>query len=175
MKTLIAYYSRKGQNYGRGKPVNLAIGNTEVVAKKIQTLIGGELFEIDTVKSYAEDYNECVEEAKNEWKKNLRPQLKASVENMEEYDIIYLGYPNWWGTMPMAVFTFLESYSLVGKTIYPFCTNEGSGMGVSERDLKKLCKEANICNSLAIIGSQVNESDKDIKKWIYQQGVKINE
>jgi len=75
---------------------------------------------------------------------NARPELTNTVENMESYDVIYLGYPNWWGTMPMAVFTFLESYDFSGKTIIPFCTHEGSGIGNSERDIKKLCPKAKV-------------------------------
>jgi len=165
-KTLIAYYSRKGQNYVGGSIVNLSVGNTEVVAKKIQAMIGGDLFEIDTVETYPKDYTETTKVAMDEKKGNARPKLTETVDNMDSYDVIYLGYPNWWGTFPMAVFTFLESYDFSGKTIIPFCTHEGSGLGNSERDIKKLCTNANVESGLAIRGGSVKNSDNMLKSWI---------
>jgi len=165
-KTLIAYYSRKGQNYVAGTIKNLSVGNTEVVAKKIQEITGGDLFEIDTVKAYPKDYTETTHVAMREKKENARPELTAAVDNMGDYDVIYLGYPNWWNTFPMAVFTFLESYDFSGKTIIPFCTHEGSGLGNSERDIKKLCPKTNIKYGLAIRGSNVNRADNEIKNWM---------
>jgi flavodoxin len=118
-KYLIAYYSRKGSNYLDGNIVNLPIGNTEVITKKIKGFIGGDLYEINTVKPYPADYTETTVVAKNELRNNARPELTETVKNMYDYDAIYLGYPNWWGTFPMAVFTFLESYDFSGKTIVP--------------------------------------------------------
>ncbi len=93
-------------------------------------------------------------------------QSGGKVENMNQYDVIYLGYPNWWGTMPMVLFTFLESYDFKGKTIIPFCTHEGSALGTSIRDIKKLCPDANIKQGLAIRGGNVNSSDKAIEDWL---------
>jgi len=168
-KSLIAYYSRKGENYLNGNIVNLTVGNTEVVAKKIQSLTGSDLFEIDTVKPYPNDYTETTNVAKDEKRGNARPELTATVENIDSYDIIYLGYPNWWGTFPMVVFTFLESYDFSGKTIIPFCTHEGSGIGSSERDIKKLCPDAKVLSGLAIRGGSVNSADNIIKSWLLKQ------
>lgn len=165
-KTLIAYYSRKGQNYVAGNIVDLPIGNTEVVAKKIQEITGGDLFEIDTVKIYPKDYTETTEIAMKEKRENARPELTEVVDNIDAYDVIYLGYPNWWNTFPMAVFTFLESYDFSGKTIIPFCTHEGSGIGNSERDIIKLCQKAFVIKGLALRGSSVGKADNEIKNWI---------
>jgi len=165
-KTLIAYYSRKGQNYVSGSIVNLPVGNTEVVAKKIQSMTGGDLFKIDTVEAYPIDYTETTNVAMDEKRRNARPELTATVDNMDAYDIIYLGYPNWWSTFPMAVFTFLESSDFSGKTIIPFCTHEGSGLGNSERDIKKLCPKANVKSGIAIRGGSVKNSDNMLKSWI---------
>ena len=165
-KSLIAYFSRKGNNYVGGSIVNLPIGNTEVISNKIQKLTGSDLFEIKTVKSYPEDYTETTNVAQDEKRENARPELTETVDNMDSYDVIYLGYPNWWGTMPMAVFTFLEAYDFSGKTIIPYCTNEGSGMGSSERDIKKLCPSANVSAGLAIIGGSVQRADKDVANWL---------
>lgn len=165
-KSLVAYYSRKGNNYVSGKIVDLPIGNTEVIAGKIQGLTSANLFEIKTVDSYPVDYTETTVVSRNELRANARPAIVGSVADMNSYDTIYLGYPNWWGTMPMAVFTFLESYNFSGKTIIPFCTHEGSGMGSSERDIRKLCQDANVLPGLAIRGSLVHKADDQLTDWI---------
>lgn len=165
-KILIAFYSRKGQNYYNGKIVDLKVGNTAVIAEKIQQITGGDVFEIETLKTYPADYTETTRVAKEELRNNARPELTHSVKNMEAYQTIYLGYPNWWNTFPMAVFTFLESYNFIGKTIIPFCTHEGSGIGNSERDIKKLCPNANLLPGIAKQGSSVHNSDKEINSWI---------
>lgn len=165
-KTLIVYYSRKGENYVNGSVRNLAKGNTEIVAEMIADLTGGDLFEIDTVKPYAADYYTCIDEAKAELRQNARPELKAYPDSLDEYDTIFVGYPNWWGTMPMAMFTFLEHFDLSGKRILPFCTNEGSGMGSSERDLKKVCKGAKVESGLSIHGAEAANSRSKVETWV---------
>lgn len=144
MKELIAYFSRANQNYVNGVIKNLDIGNTQIAAEILQKQTGADIFKIDPVVSYSHDYSECIEEAKADQRRDARPELKAYPDSLDEYDTIYLGYPNYWGTMPMAVFTFLEKYDFSGKTIKPFCTHEGSGMGSSERDLKRICPTAKI-------------------------------
>jgi flavodoxin len=165
-RILIAFYSRKGLNYRGGNIVNLEVGNTEVVARQIQETTGGDLFEIETIKQYPLDYYEATEVSKQELYDAIRPELATSVKDMSSYDVLYLGYPNWWGTMPMAVWTFLESYDFTGKTIIPFCTHEGSGLGNSERDIKRLCPSALVKKGLAIRGSSVKNALETVKKWI---------
>ena len=136
MSNLIVYFSREGNNYVNGSIKNLKVGNTEVIANMIQEIAGGNLFKLDPVKKYAPDYTECTNEARDELRANARPEAKA-YPDVSKYDIIYLGYPNWWGTMPMCVFTFLERFDFSKKAICPFCTHEGSGMGHSEADIKE--------------------------------------
>jgi flavodoxin len=170
-KSLIAYFSRNGNNYVGGSIVNLPVGNTEVIAKKMQKLTGSDLFHIETVKSYPDDYTETTEAAKDEKMKNARPELTGKVEGMDSYDVIFLGYPNWYGTVPMAVLTFLEAYDFSGKTIVPYCTHEGSGLGSSERDIKKACPGAKVLSGLAIRGGSVNVSDKDVSDWLKGLGL----
>lgn len=162
---LIVYYSRKGQNYWAGSIRDLPKGNTEVVAEMIQEAVGGDLFEVDTVRPYSTDYTTCTQEAQAELRQNARPELKDYLDSLDGYDTIFVGYPNWWGTMPMAMFTFLERYDLTGKRIIPFCTNEGSGMGSSERDLKKICAGATVEKGLAIQGCKAAESGKKVSDW----------
>lgn len=163
---LIAFYSRADENYVNGVLKTLDVGNTEAAAGIIRRLTGGDLFKIEQAIPYAAGYNECIEQAKNDQRHNARPELKAYPETIDGYDVIYLGFPNYWGTMPMAVFTFLEHFDFSGKTIKPFCTHEGSGMGSSMNDLRKLCPEATIKEGLAIRGSRVLQSQNEIEKWI---------
>ena len=167
-KPLIVYYSRKGENYVNGSIRSLAKGNTEVVAEMIAELTSGDLFELETVKPYSPDYHTCTEEAMAELKSGARPALKALPASLDGYDTIYLGYPNWWGTMPMAVCTFLEAFDFAGKRILPFCTNEGSGMGRSEADLKKLCLTAKVGKGLSIHGAEAASSRGKVEAWVKQ-------
>ena len=161
-KTLIAYYSRRGENYVNGAIKHLELGNTEVVVGKLKELIpDADVFHIDTVKKYSDDYMVCIEEAKEELRQQARPEMKNKLDSIEEYDTIILGYPNWWGTMPMVCYTFLESYDFSGKRIVPFCTNEGSGMGSSERFIKKLCPDANVIDGVAIHGAEAKNADSE--------------
>lgn len=165
MATLIIYYSRKGENYWNGTIKNLAKGNTEIAAEFIKNAVGGELFEVQTVKEYAKDYYACIDEAQRELRARARPPIKAFPENIDRYDNIFIGYPNWWGTMPMAMFTLLEHFDWAGRKIIPFCTNEGSGMGSSERDLAKACPGATIARGLSIHGAETLRSEKKIADW----------
>lgn len=170
-KCLIAYYSRAGNNYVGGSIVNLPVGNTEVAANMIQKLTGGDLFKINTVKTYPTDYTETTEVAQRELRQNVRPELTGRIDNMADYRMIFLGYPNWWGTMPMAVYTFLEAYDFSGKTILPFCTHEGSGMGHSESDIKKLCPKSTVLKGLSLKGGSVQRSESEIAAWLKKSGV----
>ena len=165
-KVLIAYYSRKGQNYVNGDIKNLAKGNTEIIAEFIQKSVGGDLFEIDTVKEYPIDYTECTNVAKEELRQKARPELKNYLASIDEYDTIYLGYPCWWGLPPMAVFTFLKHYDFSGKIIKPFTTHEGSGLGGSISQIKKTCPTANVQAGLAIHGADAAKSEKVVNQWI---------
>lgn len=164
-KILTVYYSRKGENYCNGSILNLKKGNTEVVAEMIQKAVGGDLFEVETVKNYSTDYTACTEEAKAELRAKERVAVKNFKDEMDDYDIIFVGYPNWWGTMPMVMFTFLEHYDLSGKKIVPFCTHEGSGMGGSERDLKNICSGATVMPGLSIHGSVAAQSECKVAAW----------
>lgn len=169
MANLIVYYSRKGENYWAGDIKVLEKGNTERVAEFVQQAVGGELFEIETVKDYPASYMTCIEEAKVELQEDARPEVARYLEDagleMGDYDTIFLCYPNWWGTCPMCVFTFLEHYDLSGKRIVPFCTNEGSGMGGSEKHLKKICPTVTIEKGLSIVGNQAALSKDKVQAW----------
>lgn len=161
---LIAYYSRKGENYWNGQIIDLAVGNTEVAAKMIQKAVGGELFEIETVQQYPADYTACTQQARSELRADARPELKAMPEDLEKYDTVFLCYPNWCGTCPMPVFSFLDRCDLGGKRIAPLCTNEGSGMGRSEADIAKH-SGAQLCTGLSVRGCEVLQSELTISKW----------
>jgi flavodoxin len=165
-RSLIAYFSRKDENYVDGIITNLTVGNTEVAARIIQKLTGSDAFFIDPVIKYNADYYVCIEEAKRDLKTNARPEFINPLDTIDDYDTIYLGYPNYWGTMPLHVYTFLESYNFKGKTIRPFCTHEGGGMGLSEEDIKRTCSGAKVEKGLAIQGGIVNQLKRLIENCL---------
>lgn len=163
---LVAYYSRADENYVNGQLKTLKTGNTEVAAGMIAKLTGADTFKIEQVHPYARDYNECIAQAQSDQRRDARPELKKYPDSIGKYDVIYLGYPNYWNTMPMAVFTFLEHFDFNGKEIRPFCTHEGSGMGNSLEDIRRLCPDADISQGLAIRGGSVERSEGEIRKWL---------
>lgn len=164
-KTLIIYYSRKGQNYVNGSIRELAKGNTEIVAEYIAEAADGDLFEVDTVKTYSEDYMTCTEEAKDELRKNARPELKEYLDSIDKYDNIVVAGPCWWGTYPCAVFTQLEKLDFTGKNVFPVMTHEGSGMAGSAQALKKYCKGAVVGEGLAVHGADAAKSKATVERW----------
>lgn len=166
MKEIILYFSRSGNNYVGGRIQYLPVGNTEVVAKILHGLTGAELFKIEPVTPYAEDYSKCIEQAKGDLQRQERPELKAYPQDLWEYDTVYLGYPNYWGTMPVVVFSMLERYDWKGKTIRPFCTHEGSGLGRSVADIKRICTGANVKDGLAILGAAAADAEEKLKNWM---------
>lgn len=166
MRNLVVYFSRKDENYVNGMLKYLEVGNTEVAADMIQKLTGADIFKIEPKQEYSKDYNACIAEAQEDQRRNARPELKIYPESVREYDTIYLGYPNYWGTMPMAVFTFLEHFDFSGKKIRPFCTHEGSGMGSSVSDIRRLCPGADVERGLAIQGGSVQKAENKIKQWL---------
>lgn len=165
-KELIAYYSRADENYVSGTLKTLPVGNTEIAAGFLRELTGADLFKIQQAKPYPTGYNDCTEQANADRRSNARPALKEWPDSIDGYDVIYLGYPNYWGTMPMAVFTFLEHFDFSGKVIRPFCTHEGSGMGNSLADIKRLCPKAIVESGLAIYGSRVNKAKSEVERWL---------
>lgn len=167
-RELVAFYSRADENYFNGTLKMLKVGNTEVAANIIAKLTGADMFKIEQEKPYSKGYNDCIEEARADQHRNTRPELKTYPDSIDDYDVIYLGFPNYWSTMPMAVFTFLEHFDFSGKTIKPFCTHEGSGMGRSVADIKALCPDAAVENGLAIRGTSAGNSEKEIKEWVKQ-------
>ena len=163
--TLVVYYSRKGENHMPGGIQVLEKGNTEYAAEYIAKAVGADLFEIDTVIPYAAAYRECCGQAVAEAKAKARPAIKGYVENMAQYDTVFVCFPNWCGTAPMCVFTFLEHYDLSGKKIIPLCTNEGSGLANSEKDIAESCKGATVLPGLSVRGHQAKDSRDMISAW----------
>lgn len=168
-KTLVIYYSRKGENYVGGQIRSLAKGNTAYAAEYIAEAVGGDLFEIETVIPYADDYKSCIEKAKHEMCDNARPELKKYLTDLSHYTTIFVCGPCWWGTYPMAVFSLLERLEWNGKKVVALMTHEGSGIANSERDLKKYCPGAILGKGLAVIGSQVETKENTIKEWAKSQ------
>ena len=166
MAKLIAFYSRADENYFDGAYRFIPVGNTERAAKMLAELTGADLFKIEQKTPYAAGYQQCIAEAKRDLQANARPELVNLPEDLDGYDKIYLGYPNYWGTMPMAVYTFLERYDFTGKVIHPFCTHEGSGLSHTEKDIAAAAKGSTVKPGLAIHGSEVDSAMKMLKEWV---------
>jgi flavodoxin len=157
-KILVAYFSHSG--------------NTQEIARQIHESIGGDIFEIVAVDPYPRDYDAVVAQARKELDEEYRPRLKTNVKNMEAYNVVFVGHPNWWGTMPMPVATFLSGYDFSGKTIAPFCTHEGSGLGRSVADIKGLCPQSTVTDGLAVRGGGVRKAQDEVSGWLRGIGMK---
>lgn len=175
-KILIAYFSlpenadTSGVDAVAGASIVLdnekVLGNTEYMAYAIQEAVGGDLFRIETVQQYPLEHEPLVEMADEEQNSNARPELFNRVENMEQYDTIFLGYPNWWGDMPMPVYTFLEEYDLSGKTIIPFSSHGGSGFSRTESTIAQMQPNASVSeNGLTVSRNDVADSYEDVFQW----------
>lgn len=147
-KVLVVYFSRTG--------------TTKTVAKKIKKMTGGTMFRIQTKKKYPSNYDKMLDTAQKEQDEKARPALKKKVKSIKKYDFFIIGYPLWWGDAPMAVYSFLESHNLSGKTIIPFCTSGGTGIGGSVKNIKKVCKVAKVKKGL----TANDVGDRKIKKWL---------
>lgn len=163
---MVIYFSRNGENYFGGQLKNIEKGNTEVIAEYIKDLTGADLFKVEPASDYPEDYMKCIDVAKKEQQNDARPELKETLDDISEYDTIYIGFPNWWGTLPMPMFTQLEQLDFTGKVVKPFVTHEGSGFGSSQRDLKKLCEGAEIKKGLSVQGANVYDAKDTVSHWI---------
>ena len=170
-KTLIAFFSRADENYFGGAMRYVKVGNTEIVVNDMKEMINADTFRIEMKDPYSPVYMTCIDEAKKDLRAKARPELVSMPASIDEYDTVVLAYPNYWGTMPMAVFTFLENFDFSGKTILPLCTNEGSGMGGSERDIKKTCPGANVKSGLSVTGSEAANAAGRVKKWLAANGL----
>ena len=173
-KKLVVFFSHTGENYNVG---NIEKGNTHIIADMIADATGADLFEIVPVKGYPEDdYNECIDIAKKELQSDARPAVKGDVK-VEDYDVVFLGYPNWWGNPPMCVYTFIEKHDWNGKTVIPFITHEGSGMGGTDRKIASACEGANTLTGkgLAIQGKVAQENQpsaqKSVNSWLQGLGL----
>jgi flavodoxin len=158
-KILVAYFSHSG--------------NTREIANQIHRNVGGDIFEIQSVMPYPHNYDAVVEQAKQELKSGHKPALKTKMENIKSYDLVFIGYPNWCSTVPAPVRTFLLEYDFSGKTVVPFCTHEGSGLGRSASDISKLCPKSTLLDGIAIRGSDVKTAQNKIYEWL--EKIKITE
>jgi flavodoxin len=149
---LVAYFSHSG--------------NTREIANQIHKSVGGDIFEIQAVEPYPHDYDAVVEQARKELDSGYKPALKTKMENIKSYDLVFIGYPVWWGTFPAPVKTFLSEYDFSGKTIAPFCTHEGSSLGRSAADISKLCPKSALLNGVAIRGSVVKTAQNKVAEWL---------
>ncbi len=173
-KKLVVFFSHTGENYNVGI---IEKGNTHIVADMIADATGADRFEIVPSKAYPRDYNECIEIAKKEKQANARPAINGDVK-IEDYDVVFIGYPNWWGEVPMCVYTFIDKHDWNGKTVIPFITHEGSGMGGTDRKIAAACKGADVAvgKGLAIQGKVAQENQasaqKSVNSWLSELNIK---
>lgn len=164
-KTLVAYFSHAGENYVSGNIETLERGNAERLAVFAARATEGVLFEIKRAEPYPIVYQECVDAARAELEAAARPELAGDFDPAA-YEKIVLIYPNWCGTMPMPVYTWLEAHDFAGKTICPVCTHEGSGLAATEQDIARACPGAAVARGLAVKGSEAAESEGAVLSWL---------
>lgn len=165
-KSLIIYFSRADENYVGGQIKYLEKGNTEVIAEYIKDITKADIFKVERKIPYSKDHMKCIEEAKQENETNARPELVKYLDNIDKYEVIYIGGPIYWGVLPAPLVTQLEKLDFTGKIVRPFVTHEGSGLAGVPDQLKRICKGADIKDGLAIVGGQVNSSRGKVEKWI---------
>ena len=163
---LIIYFSRAGENYFGGELKNIEKGNTEVIADYIEELSGADRFKVEELNSYPSDYMKCIDIAQKELEEDARPELKEYLEDISDYETIFIGFPNYWGTLPMPMWTQLEKLDFKGKTVKPFVTHEGSGFAKSLKDLEKLCSGAKIKKGLSVPGADVWDVKDKVSQWL---------
>ena len=166
MKPLVVYFSRVGENSVNGQTQVIKKGFTEILAEKISAEKAAPMFKIEPVEPYPFSYEECVKRSRREDETGERVPYLNPLPNLDEYDVIYLGFPCWWRTYPRVVATFVRDYKFVGKTIYPFCTNEEGSLGLAEMELKGAAKGAIIKPGFASKGSEVDSIDAKLKEWL---------
>ena len=169
-KTLVVYFSRVDENYGVG---TITEGNTAIIAKMVAAKTGADIFEIEPVKAYPKNYRECTDVAKDEQRKSARPAYKGDIDT-SGYDTVFIGWPVWWGDLPMVVYTFLEAHDLNRKTVIPFTTHEGSGLANANSAMKKTYPRATVKNGLAISGRTAQNdrknAEKSVSDWLKKLG-----
>ena len=171
-KSIVIYFSHTGENYSVG---NITVGNTAKVAKELVSQTGADIWEIKEVDAYPVAYTPCIERAKKELQAKARPAYQGDAPNLSQYDTVYIGYPNWWGDAPMVVYSFLDKAEIDGKSILPFCTHEGSGLGSTARKLAAAYPKAKVeLQGLSLYGHVAQKEPAEVKsavgKWLEKLG-----
>lgn len=147
-------------------------GSTAYIAQLISESTGGDLFEIKTIRTYPGTHKELIDAAKSESENKLRPKLATHINNLNDYDIIFIGYPNWWYDMPMPLYSFFEEYDFTGKTVIPFCTHGGSRFSQSIQTIKNMEKGAKVIQGPSVSRDNVANEDQNIQQWLDKRGFK---
>lgn len=163
---LVAYFSRAGENYGPDGIENLEVGNTKVMAGYILEAVDADEYEIVPAEPYPDNYDECLDRASAEQAEDARPEIANPLPSMEPYEVVFLGCPVWWGEEPMIIRTFLESVDLVGKTVIPFTTSGGSGLGSVPEGMQALEPEATFLEGHSVRGEDVSDAHDEVVAWV---------
>lgn len=176
-KALVAYFTQ-GENAGLSNDVDVSssasiqvwneniTGNTGFVAHQIAETIGADMFSIQTVQPYPANYDDTIAQGQIEKEQNVRPELSTHIENLDAYDTVFIGFPNWWSDMPMAMYSFFEEYDFRGKTIVPFSTSGGSGLSNTLQTIQELEPNAQILEGLTINRSNLDKAQENIQTWL---------
>jgi len=164
-RVLAAYFSRAGENYGVGV---VKTGATELLARMMAKECGADLFHIERKTPYPVDYRSCTDEARQELRRDARPELAAD-HATDGYDVILLGYPIWWGDMPMPVKSFLSLHDFAGKTIIPFCTHAGSGISGTDSALESLCPGSAVTPGIELTGKAVFRRSAEVLSYVREE------
>lgn len=146
-------------------------GNTGVMAHMIAEASGGELFSIRTVEPYPDNYNDTVDAGEAEKNNGIRPELSTHIEDLQQYDTIFVGFPNWWYGMPMVMYSFFDEYDFSGKTVIPFCTSGGSAFSDTIEEIEDMEPDANVLDGLHIGGSSVSGAESRVNDWVTELGL----
>lgn len=157
LSTLVVYFSNSG--------------NTEILANFIHNYVGGDIVALEPTVAYPEDYNDLLDVAQEEQQSDARPEFNDLNIDIDDYDTIFIGYPNWWGDMPMIIYTFFDTYDLSGKTIAPFNTSGGSGLSRTVGTIRELEPDATVTDGFTVLGDNVNRAMSDVEEWIDSLGL----
>ena len=157
LSTLVVYFSNSG--------------NTEILANFIHNYVGGDIIALEPTVAYPEDYNDLLDVAQEEQQSDARPEFNDLNIDIDDYDTIFIGYPNWWGDMPMIIYTFFDTYDLSGKTIAPFNTSGGSGLSRTVETIRELEPDATVTDGFTVLGDNVNRAMSDVEEWIDSLGL----
>ncbi|MGM9873834.1 MAG: flavodoxin [Bacilli bacterium] len=166
MKSIVVYFSKNGENIVDHKVVDLPVGNTEIIARKIQALTSSDIFELKPVRPYPYKYDDCLKVAEKEYQTNECHEFVHTYENLSDYDVVFIGFPIWYKSYPRIINRFIKEYDLKDKTILPFCTNDEGNFGIAELELRSLLSSSSLKPGFYVQGKDIHICNERLERWI---------